>query len=274
MSGLPAPADLRDRVAAIIRRVVETEILPRFRNLADHEITEKTRPGDLVTAADLAAEAALERNLLALLPGSVAVGEEAAEGDPAVLDALSGEAPVWVLDPVDGTRNFARGNEAFAVIVALVHQGETVAGWIHAPCAGRTVWAHGGQGAWQRDGEGAWRRLALPPARDPRALRGSVSKRVRESLGDWPGGLVRYFCAGLEYVGLADATIGFGVYGGLLKPWDHAAGCLIHREAGGYGALIETGGPYPPVRIVKNERLLLAPDAETWQSLRSILAGR
>lgn len=274
MTGLPSAADLRDRVSDVIRRAAEIEILPRFRNLAAHEITEKSRPGDLVTAADFAAEIFLERELRALLPGSVAVGEEAAESDPAVLDVLNGDAPVWILDPVDGTRNFARGDETFAVIVALVRHGETVAGWIHAPCTGRVVWAHAGAGAWECGGGADWRRLSLKPGGDPRALRGSVSKRVREGLGDWPGGLVRYFCAGLEYMGLAGGSIGFGVYGGQLKPWDHAAGCLIHREAGGYSALMETGDPYRPLRIVKNARLLLAPDARTWQSLYSILSGR
>lgn len=275
MSGLPPVTDLRDRVAEVIARAAEVEILPRFRNLAAHEIAEKSRPGDLVTAADFAAEAFLERELLALLPGSVAVGEEAAEADPLVLDVLGADAPVWVLDPVDGTRNFARGDEIFAVIVALVHRGETVAGWIYAPCTGRIVWAHARAGAWERRGSGhEWRPLRLPLCSDPRALRGAVGKRVREGLGDWPGGLVRYFCAGQEYMGLADGSIGFAVYGGQLKPWDHAAGCLIHHEAGGYCALMETGNAYRPLRIVKNERLLLAPDVQTWQSLRSILDRR
>jgi fructose-1,6-bisphosphatase/inositol monophosphatase family enzyme len=269
---------LRDAVAAVIRAAAETEILPRWRNLADHEIAEKGRPGDLVTAADTEAEAFLARELTALLPRAAVVGEEGAEVDPSVLDALGEEPPVWVLDPVDGTRNFARGTACFSVIVALVEGGETLAGWIHAPVEDETVWAAPGCGAWRRTGQGDWARLApIAPGGPARSLRGSVSPRLREGLGAWPGGLVRYYCVGREYMELAAGDLQFGVYGGLLKPWDHAAGVLIHAEAGGFAALTaeDTGGgvPYRPLRIVKNDRLLLAPDEKSWQSLRSILAG-
>ncbi|MBV8535357.1 MAG: inositol monophosphatase, partial [Alphaproteobacteria bacterium] len=96
-----APED----VALIIRRVAEEQVLTRFRRLADHEIREKA-PGNLVTIADTEAELALTSALMALLPGSLVVGEEAVALDPAVLDQLAGDEPVWIIDPVDGTMNF------------------------------------------------------------------------------------------------------------------------------------------------------------------------
>src|SRR5258706_1538626 len=108
-----------ERVDRIIREVARTEIVPRFRMLRAGDIREKS-PGNLVTAADMASEAALTRRLGEILPGAVVLGEEAAAEDEGLFGLLAGDAPVWIIDPVDGTINFAHGRPGFAVIVALV----------------------------------------------------------------------------------------------------------------------------------------------------------
>ncbi len=108
-----------EKVAEHIRETAQAEILPRFRLLRREDIREKG-PGDFVTLADLEAERQLTLRLGALLPGSVVLGEEAAAQDRGRFALLAGEAPVWVIDPVDGTANFARGQPGFAVIVALI----------------------------------------------------------------------------------------------------------------------------------------------------------
>src|SRR5690242_20515707 len=105
-----------DRVARLIAETAAAEIMPRFEKLERHEIQEK-RPGDLVTVADLAAERRLSLVLQDLLPGSRIVGEEAVAADPCVLAALAEADPVWLIDPIDGTGNFAAGKPIFAVIV-------------------------------------------------------------------------------------------------------------------------------------------------------------
>src|ERR1700731_1048544 len=127
-----------DRIAGIIRETAAVEILPRFRMLAAEDIREK-KPGDPVTIADLEPERRLIRELQAALPGSVALGEESVAADPARLDLLSGAAPVWVIDPIDGTNNFAKGDPRFAVIVAHVVRGVTEAGWLYDPIHGVMV---------------------------------------------------------------------------------------------------------------------------------------
>src|SRR5262245_52401902 len=111
-----------ESVDELIRAVAAEQILPRFRRLASHEVHEKS-PGNLVTIADVEAERALTRELRQRLPGSVVVGEEAVAADPQVLDLLGGEAPVWILDPVDGMMNFTRSVARFAVMVALSRRG-------------------------------------------------------------------------------------------------------------------------------------------------------
>ena len=102
----PIPG-LRD-IADLLAEVARVEIVPRFRALAHGDWREKG-PGDIVTIADERTEAALAPRLQALLPGSVVLGEEAAAKDPSLFDLLSGDHPVWIIDPIDGTANFAEG---------------------------------------------------------------------------------------------------------------------------------------------------------------------
>jgi len=110
------------KVAGIIREIAEEQVLPRFQALADHEVQEKVA-GELVTVVDLAVEDHLTRRLTELLPGSLVVGEEAVHADPALMDRLASDAPVWIIDPIDGTRNFAHGRPVFAIMVALAKAG-------------------------------------------------------------------------------------------------------------------------------------------------------
>src|SRR5690606_32304929 len=99
------------------------------------------------------------------LPGSRVVGEEAATADPAVLEALGGEDPVWILDPVDGTLNFVNGIDKFAVMAALVRRDEILMGWIYAPVEGAVIWAEQGAGTWvKRAGAEARRQIIPAPA--------------------------------------------------------------------------------------------------------------
>ncbi|MEK9725768.1 MAG: inositol monophosphatase [Rhodospirillaceae bacterium] len=264
-----------DAVAKLIRSVAKTEVLPRFRNLAAHEISEK-KPGDLVTVADREAEVALAAELTRLLTDSAVVGEETVEIAPQTLGALDGEKPVWIIDPVDGTQNFAKGDPCFAMIVALVKRGETLAGWIHEPATNRLVWAVKGQGAW----EGS-RRLTLPPAPALSAFQGSVGPFIRDHMRtaaqgsgrDLPQSMTRYRCVGAEYADLARGRLHFACYGGQLKPWDHAAGALIHDEAGGHGAMIESGVAYRPRPPGTQQTFLLAPNAGSWSQLTGLMQG-
>lgn len=134
-------------VEEAVRKAAAAEITPRFRQLAAHEIVEKNGPHDLVTVADRAAEEYLTASLTTLLPGSVVVGEEAVHADPAVYEELQGDAPVWIVDPVDGTRQFVRGEPGFCSLVALARRGELLASWTFAPALDEMAVAVRGRGA-------------------------------------------------------------------------------------------------------------------------------
>jgi fructose-1,6-bisphosphatase/inositol monophosphatase family enzyme len=267
-----------ERLATTLDAVAQEEILPRWRNLADGEIREKTGPNDLVTVADEAAERRLIALLPDLLPGSIVIGEESVEKDRSLLQAIDGEAPVWIVDPVDGTKNFAKGSERFCVMVALTLRGETVAAAIHQPTEKRTAVAARGEGAWMlSDGERTRLRVADPAdiaAMEgsfnfrffPEAARAGIRERANAVLGDRHH---RRGCAGYDYIQLATGRWHYAVYWKNM-PWDHAPGLLIHAEAGGHAARLD-GRPYRPREL--HGGILAAVDEAGWRAIRERVIG-
>ena len=267
----------RDLVAAVIRSVAVDEILPRFRHLTASDVSHKRSPSDLVTTADTMAERRLAERLPALAPGSRVLGEEAADGDPSVLRALAEPAPVWVVDPVDGTFNFAHGDTCFAVLVALCVDGETMAGWIHDPVRDRMAWAVPGGGAWLAETGQPWHRLHVAKGKPVDQMVGRVGARLAERVaaqaaagqGTAPRKVVRYKCTGQEYLDMARGHLDFARYT-RLKPWDHAAGVLIHGEAGGVARMTGDEAPYRVVPGIDEGTILMAPDLASWRELNAL----
>ncbi|MGA0234706.1 MAG: inositol monophosphatase family protein [Alphaproteobacteria bacterium] len=246
----------RDAVYDAIIAAAESAVLPRFQNLAEGEISSKTSPSDLVTIADREAEALLTDALTKILPGSCVVGEESVSANPAVLQAIEGEAPVWIVDPVDGTRNFANGQTPFCVMVALALRGITVAAWIWRPIDSEMVVAFRDEGVRlfeTNTGNNRPLHVARPLAvtemngfvsfkylsEEHRALARKNAKKMRriQAIG----------CAGEEYLRIAEGRDHFAVFGSL-HPWDHAPGSLIVEEAGGLAVI--GGEAYRPTNRV------------------------
>jgi fructose-1,6-bisphosphatase/inositol monophosphatase family enzyme len=261
-------------VEAAVRAAAEAEILPRFRRLAEHEVDQKSGPHDLVTDADRKAELYLTEALGTLLPGSVVVGEEAVHANPATYEAIRGDAPVWIVDPVDGTRQFVHGEDGFCTLVALARHGVLLASWTYAPVRGQLATAVRGQGAFL-DGE---RLYAGPPApgRDLRVATShpdyTTPEQKRALLGLWTEGVAPRACgsAGLEYLALARGESDATAFS-WEAAWDHAAGLLLVEEAGG-AHLTLTGEPF---RITGGNSLpfTAARDAATARRVLGLLSG-
>ena len=257
-------------VEELLRHVAEQEVMSRFGHLSDGDVRRKGEHGDLVTAADIEAENRIREGLLQLLPDSVVVGEEGCYATPEILNSLSADRPVWVVDPVDGTRNFAHGKPCFAVMCALIQGGETRMGWILDPISGACATAELGHGAFV-----AGQKMSMKAPDAPESLMGSVGERIQARLkkradageAGVPGHYVRYHCVGREYMDLALGKIHFALYGGKLMPWDHAAGTLLVSEAGGYVRTIQDKAPYSSIHHGHGERLLIAPDERTFDAL-------
>lgn len=265
------PDALTAGVQAAMRAASERAILPRYRTLAAHEVIDKAAD-DVVTVADHDSEAILADALSRLLPEAAIVGEEAAHADPAVLDRLSHDL-CWIVDPLDGTNNFAAGKPPFGVLVALADRGETVGGWLLDCLTGRFCHAVAGGGAFV-DGQ----RIAARPSgeqppvaaislifMDP-ARREAVKRHIAPHyrLVDIPR------CAAEQYPRLALGQNDVSIFERTL-PWDHAAGILFLNEAGGKAARLD-GSPY---RVSEHARpgLIGASSPALWDDLAARMAA-
>jgi fructose-1,6-bisphosphatase/inositol monophosphatase family enzyme len=267
--------DLMNALMADMRAVAQAEILPRFRAITADAIRAKTVADDLVTDADIAAERALSQRLAERFPGIAIVGEEAVSDDPTILSRLADAKLAAVIDPVDGTWHFAHGVPMFGSILAIVENGETTAGIIHYPVTGDFLVARRGEGAWHvaTDGVGTQLAVAAPTPIDEMHgfiplhmfepdLRMELAPRVLRFLRT-----TTWRCSAWEYRMLATGAMSFCLNESL-KPWDHAAGVLIHAEAGGHAA-VATGAAYHPT--MTDGHLLLAPDKASWDAIKHAL---
>lgn len=239
---------LTQAVAAIMRDAADRAIMPHYQALRADQIDAKA-VDDVVTVADTESEAILAESLARLLPEATIVGEEAAHADPSLMQRL-GDELCWIIDPIDGTNNYAAGKPPFGILIALAEAGETVAGWIWDPLQQRLCHAHRGQGAFIGTGDGIGERITArtsgqtPPIAaislvfaDP-ARRAALTSHIAPhySLVDIPR------CAAEQYPRLVLGTNDVSVFERTLA-WDHAAGVLFVNEAGGKAARID-GTPY------------------------------
>lgn len=265
---------LLDKLGEVLRDVAEREIAPRFRQLAPSDVIGKPSaddPNDLVTAADRAAEAELTLRLPELVPGSTVVGEEAVAADASVLERLQGSAPVWVVDPLDGTKNFAAGHGPFGTMVVLVERGVLLASGIYMTEGERMFLAERGLGTFfngQRIEQRASAAGVLAGTAYvrymPEELAAPIEARAAQH-HQVPG----VICAAHEYTQVALGLKDYVHYYRLL-PWDHAPGALIVREAG--GVVRHPDGRDYDVRD-RRESTLLSPDEPTWERARTELFG-
>ncbi|AOO81221.1 inositol monophosphatase family protein [Bosea vaviloviae] len=264
-----------ETLAGILAEAGRREVMPRFRNLAEGEIREKRSATDLVTEADEAAERFISAELARAFPGAALIGEEAVAADPALVARLGDAELAFVIDPIDGTLNYASDLPLFAVMAAVLVRGEVVAAVIHDPIVEDSAMALRGEGAWLGSAGGRSRDLRVAPAAAPREMTGMMSwqyfpEPLRSKL---PGHMPAFAnvsslrCCGHEYR-LAAAGNGHFLLYGRLSPWDHAPGSLIYAEAGGHVRMLD-GQPYRPAQPTLG--LLCAPDAESWQEIRTIL---
>jgi fructose-1,6-bisphosphatase/inositol monophosphatase family enzyme len=256
-------------VSTIIKECAERYILPRYKQLAAHEISTKTSPRDLVTQADIDVEDHLTRTLPGLLPGSIVIGEEAASKTPELLKQLQDKSlKIWIVDPVDGTHNFVHSKREFGVMLALVENGETTRSWIYDVLGKEMTVAEKGAGSFANG-----KKLAVKSKAEKKDMAGHVNsqffpkqyrddvKAAMEQFGD----CVSLSCAAHEYLRVARGQAQFSIYS-RLKPWDHLAGALIVGEAGGYTAMW-SGEPYTPRDV--DVGLITASDRHVWENVLS-----
>lgn len=223
-------------VAALMRDTAEKTLLKHYQRLGSDEVTNKATD-DVVTIADTESEIMLAEGLAIILSEAAIVGEEAAHADPAIFERLS-DRLCWIIDPLDGTNNYAVGKPPFGIMLALAEKGEAVAGWIYDPLSGRLCTAHRGQGAWVNGEKWVAREsgadkpiAAISLIFVDQSKRAAMMEHIAPhyTLVDIPR------CAAEQYPRIALGQNDVSLFEKTLA-WDHAAGVLFLNEAGGKAA--------------------------------------
>jgi len=214
-----------------IAREAGAELMRRFSH--NHVVGTKTTPTDLVTESDFASERILVARIKERFPGHHILTEEGSERG--ALD----EEWLWVIDPLDGTVNYAHGLPIFSVSIALAHRGSVVSGAVYDPTRDVMYAAERGKGAWRngkpiRVSETRSLSQAMLATGFPYQIEGNPDNNLREF------GLLMARAQTVRRPGSAAldlAWVAEGVFDGFwepgLKPWDCAAGVLLVEEAGG-----------------------------------------
>jgi histidinol-phosphatase len=217
----------------------DANTLPRFRAVDLHVETK----ADLspVTDADRSTERLLRELIAAERPGDTVLGEE--EGD-------EGGDVRWIIDPIDGTRNFSRGVPIWATLLALERDGELVCGVVSAPALGRRWWAARGEGAF-RDGE----RIQVSRIDDlsQAAVAATYARdlTVLEPVAWHARGVGDFWQHMLVAEGALDAAAD-----ARLELWDYAPVWVVVAEAGGRLTQLDGSPPSPQVQVLSSNGLL------------------
>ena len=257
------------RLAALLAHtasaVLEAGAIIRGHDRLPRRIRHKASPKDLVTETDVAVENFLREHLGPLVPGAGFLGEEGSAG-------LGLQGLAWVVDPVDGTTNFAHGVPFVATSVALCQDGVPLLGVVNLPLLGEIFTAGLGLGAWKngepmRVSDTATLLEALVATGFPYRIEEHQDAILRQLALAMPAtqGVRRAGAAALDL-----AFVACGRYDGFfefaLNPWDTAAGVLLVQEAGGQVGRMTQDAPYQ-----LGDPDILAVNARLEPALRSLL---
>ncbi|HJE51693.1 MAG TPA: inositol monophosphatase [Tessaracoccus flavescens] len=247
-----------DGILRLIHETAAEVITPRFRSLAESDIDSKRHKGDLVTVADTEAERVLTRRLKEVYPEALVLGEESVFEDPSLLKGVANADHAFIIDPIDGTGNFVRGDERYGSMLCELRGGVTTRGWIYQPQTERSYVAERGAGV-RLNGEPIIRerpqRLPLGAASRKRVVGYSVDGRLSPIVPS------SYACA-FDYPNVLHGVIDFIAYNSL-HPWDHLPGSLMVTELGGVSRTFD-GLAYTVQ--TRSKGLLVAGDTVSWMA--------
>lgn len=232
-----------DKELEIARQAVDKagqylrEAYERFEEIPD-------APASISTEADRRSQEIILGHLSRHFPEDALCAEE---NTLALQKAKKAGERIWIVDPIDGTRGFARKNGEFSVMVGLVDRGQIALGIVHQPAVGRWTYATRGGGCWRRDGEGGAEACRVTALQDPHQATLTQSRSRDPGKGSrWveaiqPARVLESYSAGIKLalVARGEADLYLNTYEAF-SDWDICAGHILVTEAG--GKVTGTGG--------------------------------
>ena len=264
---------LIDQVTALMIEAGKTIILPSFNNLSPEDIATKSSDTDFVTIADREAEFWLIPRLEALIENAIALGEETISDNPKAERQIQKNL-AFVIDPIDGTRNYVQGSPHFCSMISLIDKGEPLICWVYRPIDGDVIVAVSGEGAYHMmlDEEGhltdwepvrrSYDRFTLGDMVGTGGIKGLTGQKklaVRAQLRALPHRRL------IGSAGCEAALIALGEHDFLMHSkttaWDHTPVDLIAREVGALSLSLPKGQAFSPTC---DDAILIAPDQQSW----------
>ncbi|GAA0231636.1 inositol monophosphatase family protein [Marinomonas primoryensis] len=271
----------QDRLIDIVRRAGQEIVMPSFRQLNAADVEIKSSLTDLVTVADKASEAFITAEIQQAFPDWEIVGEEAVAEDPSTTDKIATADTCVIIDPIDGTWNYAHGLSDFGIILAVVVKGVTRFGLLYDPVNDDWIYANLGEGAFFQRTAMNEKSNNQVPNQTPLALQITAEPELDKltgimSVNAYTGQKKQDFALKASrfvrinnlpscpaYRQIAQGHFNFSLTYKML-PWDHAAGVLVHTEAGGVCRTLE-GKEYSPAML--DGEMLAAQSEQQWQEL-------
>ncbi|MGY0216693.1 3'(2'),5'-bisphosphate nucleotidase CysQ [Endozoicomonadaceae bacterium StTr2] len=262
-SAAPSAPVVRHEDLIRIARQAGDAIMAVYKTAVDIKTKSDNSP---VTEADLKSHQIIRQELEKLTPDIPQLSEEA---DNIRWEERQGWDCYWLIDPLDGTREFIKMNDEFSVNIALVVNHESVQSVIYMPATGETFWARKGEGAWLSSPESEQQPLQVAKVESAGTWRLACSRshnknpeRLVRLLGDMSYDFVPVG-ASLKYCRIAAGQIDCHVRLGSISEWDTAAAQCILEQAGGHMTCLSG----QPLRY-NTKASLLNPEFVAWGGTR------
>ena len=268
----------RDKIVYYIndlfQEVNKKIILKYFNNLSSNDISTKTSHDDFVSIADKKSEQLISKKLLGFLNVKKFIGEEASYLNNKQYITLMNEPLVWVVDPIDGTKNYINGKDTFCSMISLVSFSIPIATFIYYPLKKNYVYGFKGFGAYSMNIDtNKITKLSINQITPKLILGSGGTKGIRAPyrksiLENLRNNTNRVFIgsAGIETIMLTNNETQF-LFHGRVTPWDHSPLDLITREAGGHVYMVKNKEKF---NINAKGPILAASNNEIWDYIKEI----
>ena len=249
-----------NEIKSIFFDLSRKSILPKYKNLKDDEIKIKGN-NDIYTVVDIIIEKKLKKILNKLLPGSLFVGEESYSNSIDIIKKYNEKKYCWTVDPLDGTKNFVKGIDRFAVMLSLSFSKQILQSWIYKPLTDEFSYAIYKEGAFINN-----KKIIINRNRSIDQCVGSISlkywdhkyfNKMKKIKNDFLE-IKSLGCIAFEYIDIIKSLRDFAILS-KLSPWDHLPGILLLREAGGFDSYFDNGNYN---HCLEKKNLIVASNAQ------------